>query len=64
MNLPSYYPDFVVVDGNGTRWLLETKGAETGEVEQKNKAAAQRCANATQLTGTKWGYVKVPQKGF
>lgn len=49
---------FVAVDDKGTRWLLETKGAETGEV------AAQWCANATQLTGTKWVYLKIPQKDF
>ncbi len=35
MNLRSYYPDFVAVDDKGTRWLLETKGAETGEVAHK-----------------------------
>jgi type III restriction enzyme len=64
MNLRSYYPDFVAVDDKGTRWLLETKGAETGEVAHKDVAAAQWCANATQLTGTKWEYLKVPQKGF
>lgn len=64
MNLRSYYPDFVAVDDKGTRWLLETKGAETGEVAHKDIAAAQWCANATQLTGTKWEYLKVPQKGF
>jgi type III restriction enzyme len=64
MNLRSYYPDFVAVDTKGTRWLLETKGAETGEVAHKDIAAAQWCANATQLIGTKWEYLKVPQKGF
>jgi type III restriction enzyme len=64
MNLRSYYPDFVAVDKKGTRWLLETKGAETGEVVYKDTAAAQWCANATQLTGTKWEYLKVPQKDF
>jgi type III restriction enzyme len=64
MNLRSYYPDFVAVDKKGTRWLLETKGAETGEVVHKDLAAVQWCANATQLTGTKWEYLKVPQKDF
>ena len=64
MNLRSYYPDFVAVDGSGTRWLLETKGAETGEVLHKDTAAAQWCENATSLTGTKWTYLKVQQKAF
>jgi type III restriction enzyme len=64
MNLRSYYPDFVAVDNNGTRWLLETKGAETGDVAHKDIAAAQWCANATLFTGQKWEYLKVHQKGF
>lgn len=64
MNLRSYYPDFVAVDKQGTRWLLETKGQETDEVKHKDNAAMQWCANASQLTGTSWKYQKVPQKAF
>lgn len=64
MNLRSYYPDFVAVGTDGRHWLLETKGAETSEVVYKDSAATQWCANATQLTGTPWSYVKIPQKGF
>jgi type III restriction enzyme len=64
MNLRSYHPDFVAVDDKGTRWLLETKGAETAEVGQKDAAAVQWSENATQLTGTKWMYLKVQQKAF
>ncbi len=64
MNLRSYYPDFVAVDTGGTHWLLETKGAETSEVQYKDAAAIQWCANATALTKTNWQYLKVPQKGF
>lgn len=64
MNLRSYYPDFVAVDGNGTRWLLETKGAETEDVVHKDAAAQQWCANATQLTNAQWKYLKIPQKEF
>ncbi|MGH9546243.1 MAG: DEAD/DEAH box helicase family protein [Terriglobales bacterium] len=64
MNLRSYYPDFVAVDEKGTRWLLESKGAETGEVLHKDAAATQWCENATVLTGTKWAYLKVQQKAF
>jgi hypothetical protein len=61
MNLRSYYPDFVAVDEKSTRWLLETKGAETGDVAH-NDMEAQWCANATQLTGVTWEYLKVPLK--
>jgi len=64
MNLRSYYPDFVAVDAKGTHWLLESKGAETGEVPHKDAAAEQWCENATRLTGTKWTYLKVQQKAF
>ncbi len=64
MNLRSYYPDFVAVDQQGTRWLLESKGAETEDVAHKDAAATQWCENATKLSGTKWQYLKVPQKAF
>jgi type III restriction enzyme len=64
MNLRSYYPDFVAVDANGVRWLLETKGAETDDVPHKDAAATQWCENATQLTKTQWQYLKIPQKAF
>src|SRR5205807_2631312 len=39
MNLRSYYPDFLAVDHKGTHWILETKGAETGDVPFKDTAA-------------------------
>lgn len=52
------------MDEKGTRWLLESKGAETGEVPYKDAAATQWCENATALTGTKWAYLKVSQKAF
>ena len=64
MNLRSYYPDFVAVDDKAVRWLLETKGAETDDVAHKDAAATQWCENATQLTKTKWQYLKIPQKAF
>jgi type III restriction enzyme len=64
MNLRSYYPDFVAVDGDGAHWLLETKGAETEDVVYKDAAAQQWCTNATQLTKTHWKYLKIPQKEF
>jgi type III restriction enzyme len=64
MNLRSYYPDFVAVDEKGTRWILETKGAETGDVPYKDVAATQWCENATALTASKWSYLKVQQKAF
>jgi type III restriction enzyme len=64
MNLRSYYPDFVAVDSTGQHWLIETKGMESGEVSQKDAAAAAWCENASALTDSGWRYLKVPQKGF
>jgi type III restriction enzyme len=64
MNLRSYYPDFVAIDRKQTHWILETKGAEDLEVSYKDRAASQWCENATQLSGTKWQYLKVGQKVF
>jgi type III restriction enzyme len=64
MNLRSYYPDFVAIDLKQTHWILETKGAEDLEVSYKDRAASQWCENATQLSGTRWQYLKVGQKVF
>jgi hypothetical protein len=64
MNLRSYYPGFVAIDDHGVRWLLETKGAETDDVADKDAAATQWCENATQLTKTPWQYLKIPKKAF
>lgn len=63
-NLRSYYPDFVAVDEDGTHFILETKGQETSEVARKDAAAVQWCESATELTGTTWKYLKIPQKEF
>ena len=64
MNLKSYYPDFVVVDGDEVGWLIETKGQETAEVARKDRAATLWCENATKLSGRTWKYKKIPQKDF
>jgi type III restriction enzyme len=64
VNLRSYYPDFVAVDNTQTNWILETKGAEDIDVTHKDSAAMLWCEKATQLTGTKWEYLKVAQKAF
>jgi len=63
-NLRSYYPDFVAIDQEDVRWLLETKGQETEEVKHKDRAATLWCENASVLTGKPWRYLKVPQKEF
>ncbi len=64
MNLRNYEPDFVAIDRDGVHWLLESKGQENIDVRRKDLAAAQWCENASDLSGTTWQYVKVPQKEF
>ena len=60
----SYYiPDFIVQDQNGF-FIVETKGAETTDVELKDNRAIEWCKDASQLTNKKWKYVKVKQKIF
>ena len=63
-NVRHYYPDFVAVDTNGQRWLIETKGQEDTNVAFKDRAAALWCVNATALSGEQWQFVKVAQVDF
>lgn len=63
-NLRHYYPDFVVVDTDGIYYLVETKGREDLDVQNKDRSATMWAESATQLTGTQWRYVKVLQKDF
>jgi type III restriction enzyme len=63
-NIRNYYPDFVARMKDGTHWIIETKGREDIEVKRKDDAAERWCENATNLTGTNWHYVKVPQREF
>ena len=63
-SLRYYEPDFVAVTLDGTHYVLETKGREDVDVAHKDRAAALWCENATQLTGTNWNYLKIPQSEF
>jgi len=63
-NLRYYRPDFVAALDGGQHYIIETKGQENVDVAHKDRAAQLWCENATMLTETEWGYVKVPQKGF
>jgi type III restriction enzyme len=64
MNLRNYEPDFVAIDSSGTHWLLESKGQENIDVLRKDVAATRWCENASELSGTPWRYLKIPQKEF
>ena len=63
-NIRHYYPDFVAVAQGGLHYLIETKGREDTDVSNKDRAANLWCANATQLTGKMWHFVKVAQVDF
>jgi type III restriction enzyme len=63
-NIRNYFPDFVAILKNGSQWIIETKGREDVDVKMKDNAALIWCENATELTGTTWNYIKVPQKEF
>lgn len=63
-NLRYYEPDFVAVDLDGSRYVIETKGQENIDVAHKDRAATIWCENASLLTGVIWLYLKVPQIEF
>jgi len=63
-NIRNYFPDFIAISHLNTNWIIETKGREDVEVALKDSAAINWCRVATELTDTKWEYIKVPQKEF
>lgn len=63
-NIRNYFPDFIAVKEDGSRWIIETKGREDIEVKLKDNAAINWCNTATELTGSEWKYLKVLQKDF
>jgi len=63
-NLRYYEPDFVAVLDDGERYLIETKGREDPDVPHKDRAAKLWCEYASDLTGIRWQYLKIPQRDF
>ena len=63
-NLRYYEPDFIALTGNGTHYIVETKGLEDVNVVNKDRAAKLWCENTTRLTGKSWDYLKVLQTEF
>lgn len=63
-NLRYYEPDFVVLAGDGTHYIVETKGLEDTNVANKDRAAQLWCENTTRLTGKPWAYLKVLQTAY
>lgn len=63
-NIRNYFPDFIALHEDGSRWIIETKGREDVEVKLKDNAALNWCNTATELTKENWNYLKVLQKEF
>jgi type III restriction enzyme len=63
-NIRNYFPDFIALHEDGSRWIIETKGREDVEVKLKDNAAINWCNTATELTKEKWNYLKVLQKEY
>jgi type III restriction enzyme len=63
-NLRYYEPDLVVLTGDGTHFIVETKGLEDTNVANKDRAAQLWCENTTRLAGTPWAYLKVSQSAY
>lgn len=63
-NLRHYFPDFVAVDADEVHYLIETKGREDRDVQNKDRAAQLWAESAGALTGQRWAYVKVRQTEF
>ena len=63
-NIRNYFPDFIAIAKDGTKWIVETKGREDIEVRLKDNAAMNWCKAASELTKEQWKYLKVPQKEF
>jgi type III restriction enzyme len=63
-NIRNYFPDFIAVAEDNSKWIIETKGREDVEVKLKDNAAINWCQVASVLTKESWNYLKVPQKEF
>jgi len=61
-----YNPDFIVIETNGTHWVVEVKMDKemSSEDVQGKREAAMRWANhvsADEAVGTTWRYLLVPE---
>jgi uncharacterized protein (DUF433 family) len=61
--LRRYRPDFLVRTAGGM-FIVETKGQEDLEVARKDRRSVQWCRDATNLTGQRWAFLKVPEGVF
>lgn len=59
-----YFPDFVTVQSVKNKkifWILETKGREYPDLDNKNKAIERWCSAVTKQTGKEWKYLLIKQ---
>jgi type III restriction enzyme len=62
-----YFPDFVAMQKVGKTkeyWIIETKGREYTDLENKNKAIKRWCEAVTKQTGVSWKYLMVKQHHY
>lgn len=62
-----YFPDFIAVQKIGKKkvyWILETKGREYPDLENKNNAIKRWCNAVTEQTGKDWNYLMIRQNHY
>jgi len=62
-----YLPDFVTIQNiNGKKrcWIIETKGREYPDLENKKRAVERWCKAVSDQTGEEWNYLLVQQAKF
>jgi len=63
-NLRLYYPDFIVLTDKKEYLVIETKGREDVDVEYKDKRMKLWCEDTSDLTGSKWSFLRIDQEYF
>ena len=61
---PGYYPDFISETDDGEFFIIETKGRVDVNVQAKDDRAKVWCGDASQLTESKWSFIRVDQEDF
>ena len=63
-NLRLYYPDFLALTDDMQHLVIETKGREDIDVPLKDRRIRAWCQDATNLTKSKWSFIRVDQEAF